>query len=201
MKQIKGEDDYDSQSEEDKESKNQNGTNFVSGSSKFGVKQIQVKNLKTGGSMANEKKLLNNLDVMKAARRVLGGADSDEDSEESNNINDISNQYETEQHKDTKKEESDSLATETKISKSKKGKQLPTEVQFDLNEDLKSFNAEKGRLIKDQDEQGNSRSKDEQDVLRSLFVTQEDMALEDFEKEKDEEVTKSLEKKLPAAKI
>lgn len=71
-----------------------------------------------------------------------------------------------------------------------------------MEEDLKAFNAEKGKLIKDQDDQAdNGRTKDEQDVLRSLFVTQEDMALDDFEKEKDEEVTKSLEKKLPAAKI
>lgn len=61
-------------------------------------------------------------------------------------------------------------------------------------DDLKNFNAEKAKLIKDktlgegEHKKEESKTSDEAKLLKSLFVTQVEDAIEDFEKEKDEEV-------------
>ena len=61
-------------------------------------------------------------------------------------------------------------------------------VKFDAEEDLKSFNAEKGRLIKERGTKAGDEEDEEAAIMRQLFVTQEEDEIEEFEKEKEEEV-------------
>ena len=67
-------------------------------------------------------------------------------------------------------------------------------VAFDVESDLKAFNTNKAQLIKDTP---NSSKADEEQVLKSLFVTQDDEAIEDFEKGKDQDIEGRLGKAVP----
>ena len=74
-------------------------------------------------------------------------------------------------------------------------------VTFD-DADLGMFNAEKKKLIKEDDAveiskqtEGASKKTDEQEqLLKSLFVTQEDEAMDEFEQKKDVEVENQVGK-------
>ena len=58
-------------------------------------------------------------------------------------------------------------------------KKTPTAVAFDADTDLQSFNTKKAQLIK----QTTDRA-DEETVLKQLFVTQDEDALDEFEQQK-----------------
>ena len=55
-------------------------------------------------------------------------------------------------------------------------KKAPASVAFDAETDLKSFNTKKAQLIRQTTDKA-----DEEQVLKSLFVTQDEDALEEFE--------------------
>ena len=146
IKQINGQDDYQSSDEED---------NFVDAKSKFGVKKLKVGERADGKQLDEEK-------VLKAARLVTGGAESD------------SSDYEFEKQL-PKKESPKPILKKQAAKESKK----PQTVVFNADTDLTGFKSKAKQLIKDTDED---------QVLKNLFVTQEEDALEEFEKDKDQEI-------------
>ena len=65
-------------------------------------------------------------------------------------------------------------------------------VSFNVDQDLKEFNTTSKQLIRDEapkvSEENASGETDEQQVLKNLFVTQEEDAMEEFEKEKQGDI-------------
>lgn len=78
---------------------------------------------------------------------------------------------------------------ENQADKKKKKNAQKLEVTFDVKEDLKNFKADNKKVI--------SIGKDDQ-VLRDLFITPQDeeQAMEDFEREKDEQIEDVLGNKV-----
>ena len=120
---------------------------------------------------------------MKAARRVTGNENAyDSDSSIEGKLAEI---------KSGKQE-----PIKPSLKKSDKGqKKGSVAVAFNVESDLKAFNTDKAKLIK---ETVNSSKTDEEQVLKSLFVTQDDDALDDFEKEKEQDIEGQLGKKVKA---
>ena len=127
---------------------------------------------KQSSSMAQEKKEIDADKVMKAARLVSGHKEEDSD-EESDGDSDDSQMYEA--PKKVQKEEIKSKKQQTGV---------PTMVEFG-DSDLQGFNAEKKKLIK---EQAKDSVTEEAQLLKSLFVTQEEDAYDEFEQDKDKQV-------------
>ena len=78
-------------------------------------------------------------------------------------------------------------------------------MRFD-EDDLDNFNAEKRKLIKTDaakqvSGEESKASKDEADLLKSLFVTHADDAVEEFEQEKDQEVATQIGKSVQRTTI
>ena len=165
VKEMNNEDDY-SGSEDDGDSEGENkpteNKKFVDSSNKFGVKSLKPKS-KMMSAPALVGKEMDAEKVLKAARRVTSGTgkDSSDESEES---------------------EEPIFAQPAKAEK--KSKAAAKTVSFG-DDDLDNFNAEKNKLIKDKVINGTEtadKAKDEESaLLKSLFVTQEDDAMEEFE--------------------
>jgi len=83
-----------------------------------------------------------------------------------------------------------------KSSSKKEKKGMGMSVAFNADKDLDMFNTKSATLIKDK-----SSKNDENEVLKSLFVTQEEDALEEFEKEKNEEIEGTLGKSVKMPEI
>ena len=148
MKQIKGEDDYADSSDENSSSGDEAAAaetkkSFIDSQNKFGVKA-----LKTKKSKADPEKELDAEQVLKAARRVTGAAQSDQ----SDNDSDIEQQ---------KPKPTANTAQEKK--KTEKKKVGFTTVEFG-DDDLKDFNAEKGKLIKERDMDDGGAAEDSKDA-------------------------------------
>ena len=123
--------------------------------------------------------------VLKAARRVTGVADSDSESDSS----DREMIKKSEPKPSTQKSKQSVSTIKHKSDQTKAG---PTTVEIG-EEDLEHFNAEKDKLIKDEGtsmsvkRSGTDKNQSEEaQLIKSLFVTQEDDAFEKFEQEKDE---------------
>lgn len=128
MKQIKGEDDYaGSDGEGSSSDEGKAPTKFIDSANQFGVKALKSKPSGDTGKVLDAEK------VLKAARRVTGAVDIEDSDDESENLPPV--------HKAvmSKKDE--------KPSKKKVGF---TTVEFG-EDDLKNFNADKSKLIKEKD--------------------------------------------------
>lgn len=69
-----------------------------------------------------------------------------------------------------------------------------TTVEFG-EDDLKNFNADKNKLIKEKNmevQQEDGKDAEQANMLKSLFVTQAEDAYDEFEKEKDEQIEKKI---------
>jgi hypothetical protein len=150
VKQIKGEDDF-AQSEGDADSSDEAPAQkkFIDSSNKFGVKALKSKTpdaRDTGKVIDSEK-------VMRAARQVTGRtAEESDESDDQPTYKPVVQQEQPE-----------------KKSQKKVGF---TTVEFG-DGDLKNFNVEKGKLIKEKNmaEREDGKDADEAKLLKSLFVT------------------------------
>ena len=134
VKQIKGEDDY-AESDEDSDEE-QKPKKFIDASSKFGVKALKTKK---AGDARDTGKELDADHVLRAARRVTGNVDSDQDSDvESDNL-----------CRPTIKFAPKKVENVTDNKKKSKGGVVHTNVEFG-EDDLQNFNAEKNKLIKEE---------------------------------------------------
>ena len=159
VKQIKGEDDYAGSDDEGESSDEVNNSkkNIIDSSNKFGVKTLKPSNRVDARETGKE---IDADKVLKAARRVTGN-EASESSEEDEPMPVIKKQ-------DAKKAKADKTA--------------PTTVEFG-DDDLQHFNADKDKLIKEDVLSG--QVTEEAQLIKSLFVTQEEDAYEEFEHEKD----------------
>lgn len=159
VKEIRGHDDFaesegdgDSSMDEDADKK----AGIVDSSKLFGVKALKtakptVDARDTGKELDAEK-------VLKAARKVTGGKDDSEDSDDSSDG--------AGRHAVTEKPKQQPATKATKSS-TKEASSGATMVQFG-EADLKDFNADKNKLIKETAGPG----LEEAELLKSLFVTQ-----------------------------
>lgn len=100
-------------------------------------------------------------------------------------------------------EDSDEEAFASKPSQQKGKKKVEfTTVEFG-DDDLQNFNAEKSKLIKEKDmmETGEKDKSEEAKLLKSLFVTQEEDAYEEFEKDKDVQIETQIGKSVKKTTI
>ena len=118
--------------------------------------------------------------MLKAARRVTGAGSSDDSDYE----------FEKEKPKVLQQKEQQPIKSSLKKATSKEAKK-PLSVVFNADTDLKGFKTQSKQLIKDDDDS----------VLKNLFVTQEDDALEEFERDKDAEIEQHLGKKVQKTEI